>query len=52
MVPIGRFYKPDGEEVIVHRCGKCGFVRWNRVAGDDSFDLVAKLPVVDKKDYL
>ena len=47
MQPIGKFYKEDGEEVLVHKCEKCGFVRWNRVAGDDSFEAVDKLPVVD-----
>lgn len=36
MKPIGVKYKEDGEEVIVHKCIKCGFVRWNRVAGDDA----------------
>lgn len=43
MPPIGRFYKADGEEMLVHKCNKCGFIRWNRVAGDDSLEEVAKL---------
>lgn len=47
MEPIGKFYKEDGEEVIVHKCQKCGFVRWNRVAGDDSFEEVEKLSVIE-----
>ncbi|MFA6981935.1 MAG: RNHCP domain-containing protein [Patescibacteria group bacterium] len=47
MEPIGKFYKSDGEEMLVHRCQKCGFVRWNRVAGDDSLELIEKLPVVE-----
>jgi len=46
MKPIGRFYKEDGEEMVVHKCIKCGFVRWNRVAGDDDFDEIEKLPIV------
>ena len=46
MAPIGRFYKKDGEEILVHQCAKCGFVRWNRVAGDDSLEEIAGLPVV------
>lgn len=45
MEPIGKLYKPDGEEVLVHKCQKCGFVRKNRIAGDDSFELVEKLAV-------
>jgi DNA-directed RNA polymerase subunit RPC12/RpoP len=35
MKPINKFLRPSGEEVIVHKCIKCGFERWNRVAGDD-----------------
>lgn len=46
MSPIGKFFKDDGEEMIVHKCNKCGFVRWNRVAGDDSLGLVSNLPEV------
>lgn len=46
MKPIGKFTKKDGEEVLVHKCESCGFIRWNRVAGDDSFEEVAKLPLV------
>lgn len=47
MVPIGVVHKKDGEEVLVHKCEKCGFVRKNRVAGDDSISNVAKLKVLD-----
>jgi len=36
----------DGEEMLVHECMKCGFIRWNRVAGDDSFDEIEKLAIV------
>jgi len=46
MAPIGKYYKPDGEEVLVHKCEKCGFVRYNRIAGDDSFELVGNLKVI------
>ena len=28
---------------ILHRCGKCGFERKNRLADDDSIDEVAKI---------
>src|SRR5581483_4473387 len=43
MAPFGVFTRRTGEEVIVHRCEKCGFERFNRVAGDDNYDLVTKL---------
>jgi predicted Zn-ribbon and HTH transcriptional regulator len=43
MEPIGKYFKKDGEEVLVHKCRSCGFVRANRVAGDDSFLLVEQL---------
>lgn len=47
MKPIGKMYKPDREELLVHKCMKCGFIRKNRIAGDDSFELVNKLLVLD-----
>jgi len=46
MLPIGKFYKEDGEEMVVHKCVKCGFVRWNRIAGDDSAQVLEGLPCV------
>ncbi len=52
MKPIGKVFKPDGEEVIVHECVKCGFQRKNRIAGDDSLELVENLPVLDTTKYL
>jgi len=47
MSPVAKLIKPDGEEVVVHKCEKCGFVRKNRVAGDDSIKLVDDLVVVE-----
>ncbi len=47
MAPLGKVYKPDGEEVLIHQCSICGFIRKNRIAGDDDWDLVAKLPVLE-----
>jgi len=47
MMPVGKIYKKDGEEVIVHECQKCGFIRKNRIAGDDNWDLVEKLKETD-----
>ena len=46
MEPIGLFERPNGEEVIVHRCVKCGFERFNRVGADDDEAHVAALPRV------
>ncbi len=48
MEPIGKLLKPNGEEVLVHKCANCGFVRKNRIAGDDSIVLTNKLAVLDK----
>jgi hypothetical protein len=46
MNPIGKTLKKDGEEVLVHQCEKCGLIRKNRVAGDDSIEKVDNLPVL------
>jgi DNA-directed RNA polymerase subunit RPC12/RpoP len=46
MKPIGKTFKKDGEEMIVHKCEKCGVTSKNRIAGDDSFEGVEKLEVV------
>lgn len=46
MAPIAVFARPNGEEVIIHRCLSCAFERYNRVAADDDGELVARLPVV------
>jgi len=43
MAPIGVFERPNGEEVIVHRCVRCGFERFNRVGADDDEAQVAAL---------
>lgn len=52
MKVIGKIYKSDGEEVLIHKCSECGLERKNRIAGDDSFELVDKLAVLDSKKYL
>ena len=46
MAPVGRFERPDGEDVIVHRCLRCAQERHNRVAADDTLAGVRDLPVV------
>ena len=46
MEPIGSFQRPNGEYVLVHCCLDCGLERFNRIAGDDDFDLVLFLPAL------
>jgi hypothetical protein len=50
MAPIGTFYRPNLEQVVVHRCLGCGFVRYNRVAADDNPVVLAQLPVMSPAD--
>ena len=47
MEPIASFYRPNLEQVVVHRCLGCGFERYNRIAADDNPVLLGSLPVVD-----
>lgn len=49
MKPIGVFTRKSGEYVVVHKCLRCGFERYNRIAGDDDFDLVTSLATVPVK---
>lgn len=35
MEPIGVSTRRSGEFVLTHKCTKCGFERYNRVAADD-----------------
>lgn len=46
MAPAGAFFRPNGEQVVLHRCLGCGFERHNRVAADDSPLLLMRLPLV------
>ena len=46
MAPVARFYRPNGEPVLVHRCLGCGFERHNRLASDDNVALLTRLPLV------
>ncbi len=48
MEPIGVFYRPSLEQMVVHRCLGCGAVRYNRVAADDNPILLAELRVLDQ----
>ena len=44
MAPVGGFTRRDGEHMIVHECLRCALVRHNRVAADDDFERVSRLP--------
>jgi hypothetical protein len=48
MQPIGKMYKKDEEEVLVHECERCGKIRKNRVAGDDDTTEVERLTLYSK----
>lgn len=43
MEPIAVQTRRTGEFVLVHRCTKCGFERYNRVAGDDDEKILIAL---------
>lgn len=43
MEPMAVAVRADGEWMLVHRCTACGFVRTNRIAGDDSELLLVSL---------
>jgi hypothetical protein len=48
MDPVGIWVKDSGEWSILHRCRSCGFIRANRMAGDDNEMLlfaIAALPL-------
>ncbi len=49
MTPVGAFTRRNGEHAIVHRCIDCGFERYNRIAADDDFVLVLKLPALEQR---
>lgn len=46
MAPVGAYTRRSGEHVIVHRCWDCGQERDNRIAADDDFGLVLRLPPI------
>lgn len=43
MEPIAVATRRTGEYVLTHKCCKCGFERYNRVAADDSEEELVKL---------
>jgi hypothetical protein len=46
MAPVGSFNRPNGEQVVLHRCLGCEEERHCRVAADDDPLLLMRLPVV------
>jgi len=46
MRPIGVFTKRTGEYVVVHKCLRCGFERYNRISADDDFTKVTLLSTI------
>ena len=46
MEPIGVFSRPNGEQMLVHRCRGCEAERHNRVAADDNPLVAMRLPLV------
>jgi hypothetical protein len=46
MEPVGAFTRPKGEHVIIHCCLSCGLERYCRIAADDDFSLVLRLPLM------
>ena len=46
MEPISIWVRENKEWAVIHRCSKCGFIRPNRIAGDDNeillFTMAAK----------
>ncbi len=46
MPAIGVAFRPDGEQMVVHRCNGCGIERHNRVAADDNPLALLRLALV------
>lgn len=46
MAPVGTFFRPKGEQVLLHCCNGCGRERYNRIAADDNPLAVLRLPPV------
>ena len=46
MSPVGTFFRPNGEQVVLHQCRGCGLERHNRIAADDNPLSLLRLPLV------
>lgn len=49
MKPVKTTTRRTGESVLTHKCLKCGWERWNRIAGDDDFELVTSFDKMKSK---
>lgn len=49
MAPVATFFRPNGEQVLLHLCKGCGRERHNRIAADDSPLLLMRLPLVEPR---
>jgi len=50
MAAVGVAFRPDGEQLVVHRCNGCGIERQNRVAADDNpIALLRLVPVTPSR---
>lgn len=49
MTPAGTFFRPNGEQVLLHRCLGCGFERHNRIAADDNPLLLMRLALIEPR---
>lgn len=49
MAPVGTFHRPNGEQVLLHRCRGCGLERHCRVAADDNVLACLRLPLVQPR---
>jgi hypothetical protein len=45
MKPIAVWVRRDGEWSLLHRCERCGTIRANRIAGDDSEIVLVSLAI-------
>ena len=48
MEPVGVTARRTGEYVLTHKCIKCGFERFNRIAGDDNYDMIISLSALGR----
>lgn len=51
MEPVGVTMRRTGEYVLTHRCTKCGFERYNRIAGDDDYGIITQLSAQGVRKY-
>ncbi len=47
MPAAGTYFRPDGEQMLVHRCNGCDMERTNRIAADDNPAALRRLVLVE-----